>query len=83
MLQPWMATDLFVVLREFIAAYRERTVVYRECTQKVDAYTDETQDQFGHDTRISDSSIYDEVCKNCGATDGPNDGRLNIPCPKK
>ena len=24
----------------------------------------------GHVTRFSDSSLYDEVCVNCGATDG-------------
>lgn len=35
-----------------------------------------------HKTRFSDSSVYDEVCINCGATDGRNDDRLNLPCPK-
>ena len=33
-----------------------------------------------HVTRMSDSSLYDEVCVNCGATDG-NGGNLNQPCP--
>lgn len=32
-----------------------------------------------HDTRISDSSLYDEVCKNCGAVDS----KLSEPCPGK
>ncbi len=36
----------------------------------------------GHITRLSDSSVYDEVCINCGATDARNDDRLNQPCPK-
>ena len=35
----------------------------------------------GHVTRISDSSLYDEVCVNCGATDGLDDS-LARPCPK-
>jgi hypothetical protein len=34
-----------------------------------------------HKTRISDSSLYDEVCKLCGATDGRGDERLRHPCP--
>lgn len=33
----------------------------------------------GHFTRFSDSSLYDEVCTNCGATD--TSGKLNQPCP--
>lgn len=33
----------------------------------------------GHVTRYSDSSLYDEVCTNCGATDAS--GKLDIPCP--
>lgn len=35
-----------------------------------------------HDTQYSDSSLYDAVCKKCGATDGFGDKRLNYPCPK-
>lgn len=35
----------------------------------------------GHETRYSDSSLYDEVCVNCGATDGRGDDRLAEPCP--
>lgn len=35
-----------------------------------------------HQTRTSDSSLYDEVCVNCGASDGRGDDRLNQPCPK-
>jgi len=34
-----------------------------------------------HETRLSDSSRYDEVCVNCGATDARGDDRLNQPCP--
>ncbi len=37
-----------------------------------------------HKTRYSDSSMYDEVCVNCGATDlVPGGwGKLADPCPK-
>lgn len=35
---------------------------------------------YGHVTRFSDSSQYDEVCVNCGATDGLSDNGLNKPC---
>lgn len=38
-----------------------------------------------HKTRVSmDSSSYDEICKNCGATDEALGGwgRLADPCPK-
>jgi hypothetical protein len=35
-------------------------------------------DELGHVTRFSDSSLYDEVCVNCGATD--TSGRLEDPC---
>ncbi len=40
-------------------------------------------DKYGHVTRISfDSSVFDEVCDNCGANDGVgNDGSLRRPCP--
>ena len=34
-----------------------------------------------HKTRYSDSSIYDEVCTICGATDANGDDRLKYPCP--
>ena len=34
-----------------------------------------------HETRLSDSSLYDERCVNCGAADGRNDDRLYDPCP--
>lgn len=37
------------------------------------------QDENGHQTRFSDSSLYDEVCNLCGATDRGND--LRKPCP--
>lgn len=33
-----------------------------------------------HQTRYSDSSLYDEVCTLCGATDARNDDRLRHPC---
>ena len=36
-------------------------------------------DENGHVTRFSDSSLYDEVCINCGATD--TGGSLDKPCP--
>jgi hypothetical protein len=35
----------------------------------------------GHVTRYSDSSLYDEVCTICGATDAMGDTRLDRPCP--
>src|SRR3546814_7325993 len=35
----------------------------------------------GRTTRFSDSSLYDEGCTRCGATDGWGDKRLNQPCP--
>lgn len=34
-----------------------------------------------HDTRISDSSLYDEKCTACGATDASPSKRLEAPCP--
>lgn len=33
-----------------------------------------------HATRISDSSLYDEVCTNCGVTDADGMAKLNAPC---
>lgn len=36
-----------------------------------------------HKTRISDSSLYDEVCTLCGATDASGDKRLSSPCPNQ
>lgn len=33
----------------------------------------------GHLIRFSDSDLYNEICMNCGATDGP---KLNRPCPQ-
>lgn len=38
-------------------------------------------DALGHKTRFSDSSLYDEVCVHCGATDARGDRRLEQPCP--
>lgn len=35
-----------------------------------------------HDTYISDSSLYDERCRNCGATDRAGSVDLLMPCPK-
>jgi len=37
-----------------------------------------------HDTRMSDASSFDEICKNCGATDHVPEGwgKLAKPCPK-
>jgi hypothetical protein len=37
-------------------------------------------DELGHVTRFSDSSLYDEVCVHCGATD--TSGKLEDVCPK-
>lgn len=34
-----------------------------------------------HKTRFSDSSLVDEICVKCGATDAIGDDRLNQPCP--
>lgn len=39
-------------------------------------------DHPSHKTRYSDSSIYDEVCIYCGATDASGDYDLKFPCPK-
>jgi len=34
-----------------------------------------------HDTRLSDASSFDEICKRCGATDEIGSwGRLALPC---
>lgn len=38
-------------------------------------------DAFGHKTRYSDSSLYDEVCTLCGATDARGNDALQRPCP--
>ena len=45
-----------------------------------DLYTDKVHPS--HQTRASDSSLYDEVCRNCGATDGLGDKGLFSVCPK-
>lgn len=37
-------------------------------------------EELGHKTRNSDSSLYDEVCTLCGATDAAGDRRLEQPC---
>lgn len=39
-------------------------------------------DKYGHVTRLSDSSVYDEVCTLCGATDARGSDRLQKPCPQ-
>jgi hypothetical protein len=36
-----------------------------------------------HDTRFSDASTFDEICKNCGATDTAGSGTLHLPCTAK
>ena len=41
---------------------------------------EEKMDNQGHVTRFSDSSLYDFVCVNCGATDSYN-GNLDKKCP--
>jgi hypothetical protein len=38
-------------------------------------------DEYGHNTRYSDSSFYDEKCIYCGGTDARGDFSLNAPCP--
>lgn len=48
-----------------------------EVMETVEAYR--RKKSGGHVTRLSDSSLYDEVCTNCGATDAS--GKLNQPCP--
>lgn len=42
-----------------------------------------TPESHGHKTRFSDSSLYDEKCVYCGATDGWGDNGLKNPCPQK
>lgn len=37
-------------------------------------------DGYGHRTRFSDASSFDEICVTCYATDRRNDDRLNKPC---
>ena len=39
------------------------------------------KDSKGHITRFSDSSMYDEKCTLCGATDAVWDNKLNERCP--
>ena len=41
------------------------------------------EDNKGHITRFSDSSMYDEKCVKCGATDAVWDKGLNKKCPVK
>lgn len=44
--------------------------------------TPTTPEDFGHNMRFSDSSLYDEVCMLCGANDGRYTYlRLRQPCP--
>lgn len=45
----------------------------------------EQKKHLSHITRSSDSSLYDEKCVNCGATDiaGGGWGKLAQPCPNK
>ena len=58
-----------------------------EIMERVEAYRQKatapvapvTADPTGHVTRFSDSSLYDEVCTKCGATD--TSGELDQPCP--
>ncbi|HVX91553.1 MAG TPA: hypothetical protein VHC20_08160 [Candidatus Paceibacterota bacterium] len=40
-------------------------------------------DALGHRTRYSDSSLYDEKCVLCGATDMRGATGLSKPCPNK
>ncbi len=53
-------------------------------TQKEGALIDKDVKHPSHDTRSSDASTYDEVCKKCGATDKVPGGwgRLALLCPK-
>jgi hypothetical protein len=45
--------------------------------------TDTQPDSLGHVTRYSDSSLYDEICVNCGAIDRGRHPNLSDPCPGK
>jgi hypothetical protein len=78
--------DLFtsnkaVKIMDEVEAYRKRKEID---AQFMAAHTlapvDVTMGNNGHQTRFSDSSLYDEVCINCGGTDG-RDGGLDRPCP--
>ncbi|UTC28862.1 hypothetical protein MARCHEWKA_03500 [Brevundimonas phage vB_BpoS-Marchewka] len=40
-----------------------------------------TFESLGHETRTSDSSLYDEICIHCRGTDAAGDTRLQQVCP--
>ena len=72
--------DLFtsnkaVKVMELVEAYRKRKEVDAQFEQAEPLPSEPGQ----HVTRYSDSSLYDEVCVNCGATD--TSGKLDQPCP--
>jgi hypothetical protein len=76
--------DLFtsnkaVKIMEQVEAYRKRKETDAQFAAAY-APVDATIENNGHQTRFSDSSLYDEVCINCGGTDG-RDGGLDRPCP--
>jgi hypothetical protein len=74
--------DLFsanraVKVMEQVEAYRAKR---KASFMSNEAYGSPSVSAPGHVTRYSDSSLYDEVCVNCGATDAQAGG-LNQPCP--
>jgi len=73
--------DLFtankaVKIMEQVEAYRAKRKARFMANE---AYGSPSVSAPGHVTRYSDSSLYDEVCVNCGATD--TSGKLDQPCP--
>jgi hypothetical protein len=74
--------DLFtankaVQVMEAVENYRKKKAEWAAAPKPV--VVPISTDPAGHVTRISDSSLYDEVCVNCGATD--TSGKLDQPCP--
>jgi hypothetical protein len=64
---------------EEVEAYRAAKADPSALTAEEQAALDFLRSDLGHVTRFSDSSLYDEVCTKCGATDAS--GKLNDPCP--
>lgn len=76
--------DLFtsnkaVKVMEQVESYRKRKEIDAQFATYSDPLPAPAPDDNGHQTRFSDSSLYDEVCINCGATDAS--GKLDNPCP--
>jgi hypothetical protein len=71
--------DVYKAVEDLFSANKaievmEKVELYRDQKQLTDPATNN-----GHTTRFSDSSLYDEVCTKCGATD--TSGQLDQPCP--